>query len=230
MSDLIKDISVLFEGMEVTEEQKEKFQTNLEATISEKFSAYKEELEAKNEEVIAEKVEEQVSGLTQKLDDYLSYVVEEWSEENKLAIENGIKLELMESFITGMKELFIEHYVDVPEGKDDLVSVAESKVAELQAELNEAIDKTIALKKEIATSKREKIIDEATTDLTDTQKEKFNSLVENIDSSDITKFKNKVNTIRESFFKTEKSDDVIEEEVDVKKIIDARMKAYASAL
>ena len=126
-----------------------------------------------------------------------------------------------------MKELFIEHYIDVPEGKDDLVTVAEAKVAELQAELNEAIDKNISLKKEINTSKRENVIKEETKDLTDTQKEKFASLVEGIDSSDIETFKGKVKTIRESFFKKEKSDDIIEEET---KEIPDRMKLYASFL
>jgi len=228
MPELLKDISVLFEGMEVTNEQLEKFQTNLEAIISEKVSSYKEEISADNDKVIAEKVEEEVSDITEKLDDYLSYVVEEWMEENKLAVDNGIKLEIMESFIEGMKELFVEHYVSIPEGKEDLISAAETKVSELESKLNEAIDKNIELKKEIKEVKVKEIINEATKNLTDTQKEKFASLTEDINSTDLDTFKSKVETIRESFFKPEKSDEVIDDKNANDK--NDRMSIYASAL
>lgn len=229
MSELKEGISVLFEGIEVSEDQLEKFQTNLEAVISEKVSAYKAEIDEANEKVIAEKVEEETADLTNKIDDYLSYVVESWSEENALAIESGLKVELMESFIDGMKDLFAEHYVDVPEDKQDLVTIAESKVEELTADLNVAIEKTIALKKEIQESKKDNVIKEASADLTETQKEKFGSLIEGIDFSDIETFEKKVKTIRESFFKSDEIKDENKEE-DVIDNKNDKMSRYVNAL
>jgi hypothetical protein len=203
MTDKQTDVSVLFEGMDVSDELIEKFQTNLEATISEKVSAYKAEIDAENEKAISEAVETQIADITDKIDDYLSYVVESWAEENRLALESGIKLEIMESFVDGMKDLFVEHYVDVPEGKDDIVTVAEEKVSTLQDDLNEEIQKNIALKKELESIKRSGIVSESSKGLTETQKEKFNALLEDIDSSDSEVFAKKVKTIRESFFKSE---------------------------
>jgi hypothetical protein len=230
MSELLNDISVLFEGMEVTNEQKEKFQTNLEAIISEKVSAYKSEIEAEQEKVIAEKVEEETAELTDKIDDYLSYVVESWAEENRLAIEAGIKMEIMESFIEGMRDVFVEHNVEVPEGKEDMVSAAEKRVAELEDELNESIEKNIAYKKTIEENKKSAIVAEAVSDLTETQKERFTSLIEDVNFSDEETFAKKVKTIRESFFKSEKADEqeteVMTESVDDNDII----KRYANAL
>lgn len=199
----LANISVLFEGMDVSDETIEKFQTNLEAVISEKVSAYKAEIDENNEKAISEAVEEQVADITTKVDDYLSYVVEAWAEENKLAIEGGIKLEIMESFIDGMKNLFTEHYVDVPEGKDDMVSAAEKKVAALQGDLNEAVENAIALKKELDAIKRAGIVSEASKGLTDTQKEKFTALLEGVEAADSEVFAKKAITIRESFFKKE---------------------------
>lgn len=228
MSELLKEISVLFEGIDVSDDQKVKFQTNLEAVISEKVSAYKEELLAGQETQIAEKVEEQTKDITDKVDDYLEYVVEEWSTDNKLAIENGIKLEIMESFVEGMKTLFTEHYVDIPEGKDDLVTVAEAKVVELQDDLNEAIEKNITMKKSIVDGKKAVVLEAAAVDLTETQKEKFGALVEDIDSSDIAIFETKVQTIRESFFKSDKKSDEKDELIDDRG--DDRMSAYVNAL
>lgn len=231
MSELLNDISVLFEGMEVTDEQKEKFQTNLEAIISEKVSAYKSEIEAENEKVIAEKVEEETAELTDKIDDYLSYVVENWAEENRLAIEAGIKQEITESFIEGMRDVFLEHNIEVPEGKEDLVSAAEKRVEELEAELNESIEKNIAFRKQIDESKKASIVAEATADLTETQKERFATLVEDVNFSDEETFAKKVKTIRESFFKSEKSDEqkgeVMTEET---KPTTSRMDFYRKAL
>jgi len=229
MSELLEEISVLFEGMEVSDEQKEKFQTNLEAVISEKVSAYKAEISAENEAVIAEAVEEKTKELTEKVDDYLSYVVEEWAEENRLAIEFGIKMELMESFMESMKNVFVEHYVEVPEGKEDVVSAAETKVAELTGDLNEAIEENIKLKKQIRESKKNQIIADATSDLTESQKEKFAGLVEDLDASDIGVFEKKVKTIRESFFKSEKSNEVNDEEKSVESK-STKMSAYLDAL
>lgn len=199
----LADISVLFEGMDVSDETIEKFQTNLEAVISEKVSAYKAEIDENNEKAISEAVEEQVADITTKVDDYLSYVVEDWAEQNRLAIEGGIKLEIMESFIDGMKTLFTEHYVDVPEGKDDIVSAAEAKVTALQDDLNEAVQKSISLRKELDTIKRDGIVAEASKGLTDTQKEKFSALLEGVEAPDSEVFAKKATTIRESFFKKE---------------------------
>lgn len=206
MTDKQLDVSVLFEGMDIGAEQVEKFQTNLEAVISEKVSAYKAEIDSENEKAIAEGVETQVADITTKIDDYLSYVVETWAEENRLAIEGGIKMEIMESFIDGMKTLFAEHYVDVPEGKDDIVTAAEEKVGALQNDLNEAIENAIALKKELDQIKRDGVVSEASKGLTDTQKEKFGALLEDIDASDTDVFAKKAKTIRESFFKSENAD------------------------
>lgn len=233
MSENKTDISVLFEGLDVSAEQQEKFQINLEAIISEAVTTYKSEVDAENEKVIAEQVEAQTADVTNKVDDYLSYVVETWAEENQLAIENGIKLEIMESFIEGMKSLFAEHYVDVPEGKDDMVSAAESKVAELQDDLNEEIQKNIAARKELEQIKKDGIVAEATDDLTDTQKEKFGSLIEDIEFNGVEGYTKKVQTIRESFFNTGAGTTADDDKTDDKKAAATktdRMSAYAAAL
>lgn len=232
MSDKLANISVLFEGMDVSDEQKEKFQTNLEAILSEKMGAYKAEVEAENEKVIAEKVEEEVANITEKVDDYLTYVVESWADENKLAIEGGIKLEIMESFIDGMKDLFVEHYVDVPEGKDDIVTAAEQKVGALQDDLNEEIQKNIELSKELARIKKTAVVEQASEGLTDTQKEKFAALLEDIDATDTEVFGKKVKTIRESFFKSETHNATDKNENSAKPTDEpvSRMTRYLNAL
>jgi hypothetical protein len=225
-----KTLEVLFEGLDVSAEQVEKFQTNLEAVISEKVSAYKSEIDAENEKVIAEQVEEKTNEIADKIDDYLSYVVETWAEENKLAIESGMKLEIMESFIDGMKDLFAEHYVEVPEGKEDMISAAEAKVADLQEDLNTELQKNITMKKELASIKRAVIIKESSNGLTETQKEKFSGLLEDIQFTDVETFEKKVKTIRESFFKAENDDPKAGEKKELKEDKHDPMARYLKVL
>jgi len=202
-----EDIDALVGDADLSEEFKEKAATIFEAAINSKVSAEKERLEAEYAQKFEEEVEKSKAELTEKVDSYLNYVVEEWMNENKLALERGIKGEIAEDFINGMKKLFEDHYIDVPDEKYDVLEDQASKIEDLEKKLNEEIEKTVELKKEVGQFKRQDIIDEASKDLADTSKEKFNSLVESVEYSNEEDFAKKVETIKESYFgqKTEKS-------------------------
>jgi hypothetical protein len=227
---LAEDISVLFEGIEVTEEQKEKFQITLEAVISEKVSTLKKELEEVKEVAIKEAVEAKAEELTESIDTYMDYVINEWMEENKLALESSLKVEAMEKFIDGMKDLFKEHYIEIPEEKADALELAESKSFELQEKLNVEMEKVMSLKKELTGIKKDSIVSQMTEGLTETQKEKFSSLVEDIEFADEEVYSKKLKTIKESFFKEEKEED--NEVINEKKKPETsnKMSAYLNAL
>jgi hypothetical protein len=167
-------------------------------------------MHASYEEKLKEEVETAKSELVEKVDSYLNYVVEEWMQDNKLAIERGIKGEIAEDFISGLKKLFEDHYIDVPDEKYDVLEDQASKIEDLEKKLNEQIEKNVEQNKAIGELKRQDIIDEASKDLADTAKEKFNKLAEEVEFSNEEDFKTKVSTIKESYFgaKKESSNDI----------------------
>ena len=138
--------------------------------------------------------------LTEKVDTYLNYVVEEWMKENELAIERGLKGEIAEDFISGLKQLFEDHYVDVPDEKYDVLEAQSDKISELEAKLNESIEQSVQLKKNNSTLVKEQVVSEVSSDLADTEIEKFKSLIEDVDYSDEESYREKLGTLKESYF------------------------------
>merc|ERR1711871_711054 len=171
-----------------------------EAAIKAKVKEESQRLQGEDETKLAEDTESHKAELVEKVDSYLNYVVEEWMQENKIAIERGIKGEIAEDFIGGLKKLFEDHYIDVPDEKYNVLEDQSSKIEELEKKLNESIEKNVELTKENGNFKRQDIIDEASKDLAETQKEKFNKLAEEIDYKNEEDFKTKVATVKESYF------------------------------
>ena len=211
---------------------KQKAETIFEAAINSKVNAEIDRLEEKYNEELAEEVATTKSDLVEKVDNYLNYVVENWMEENKLAIQNGLRTEIAEDFMNKMKDLFTESYITVPEEKVDLVDDLADQVEELEATVNESTQKAIDMAVELEGYKREAIIREATKDLAETQVEKLKSLAENVDFDDEETFTQKVAQLKESYFaKAAKSQDdsIDEEEAPVVTASDS-MNSYLNAI
>jgi len=198
----------------LSDEFKQKAETIFEAAINSKVNAEIDRLEEKYNEELAEEVATTKADLVEKVDNYLNYVVENWMEENKLAIQNGLRTEIAEDFMNKMKDLFTESYITVPEEKVDLVDDLANQVEELEATINESTQKAIDMAVELEGYKREAIIREATKGLAETQVEKLKSLAENVDFDDEETFTQKVTQLKESYFAkaTKSQDDKIEEE------------------
>ena len=153
--------------------------------------------------------------MVEKVDSYLNYVVEEWMKENELAVERGIRTEIAEDFITGLKDLFKEHYIDVPEEKYNVLDDLTNQVKDLESKLNEQIEKNVNLTKEVNDSERTNLVAEVSADLADTEKEKFASMAENVEFESAPKFREKLETIKESYFpKTKIEETASKDEVD----------------
>ena len=153
--------------------------------------------------------------MVEKVDSYLNYVVEEWMKENELAVERGIRTEIAEDFITGLKDLFKEHYIDVPEEKYNVLDDLTNQVKDLEGKLNEQIEKNVNLTKEVNNSERDKLVAEVSADLADTEKEKFASMAENVEFDSAPKFREKLETVKESYFpKTKIEESSSKDEVD----------------
>ena len=234
--DVKEDVEALVGDSDLSEEFKQKAATIFEAAIKSKVKAESERLQAEYSKKFDEEIEKSKSELTEKVDSYLSYVVEEWMKENTLAIERGIKGEIAEDFIGGLKKLFEDHYIDVPDEKYDVLEDQASKIEDLEKKLNEEIEKNVEMNKVNGGYKRQEIIDEHSKDLADTAKEKFDSLVEGVEYSSEEDFAQKVKTIKESYFeqKAEKSasadiDDVAEGDESNADLSDA-MAAYTNAI
>lgn len=200
--DVAEDVDALLSGSdaELSEEFKEKATTIFEAAVKAKVA---EQLDAIQEAAQAEfetKLEEARGELAEKVDGYLNYVVEEWVKDNALAIERGIRTEIAEEFMGGLKNLFIENYIDVPEEKADLVDELAIKSDELEAKLNEEFEKNVAMKKELDAIKAENALSEAVVGLTDTQAEKVKALAEGVEFETIDQYREKLETIKESYF------------------------------
>lgn len=198
---LSEHVETLFEGVEgVTDEQKTKMETVLEAAVTSIVATENQAIQEAADAQVEELVEAKSVEMESTVSKYLDYVITEWMEENKVAVESGLKVEMAENFFNGMKALFVEHNVEVPEGKTDLVASHEEKIAELEDRLNESTAKAIELSGQLDEVAKVKIVAEAADGLTDTQKEKFDSLVEGIEFGSADLFKTKVQTIRESYF------------------------------
>jgi len=235
--DVSADVEALTKDEDLSEDFKSKAATIFEAAVKSKINDAKKKMHASYEEKLKEEVETAKSELVEKVDSYLNYVVEEWMQDNKLAIERGIKGEIAEDFISGLKKLFEDHYIDVPDEKYDVLEDQASKIEDLEKKLNEQIEKNVEQNKAIGELKRQDIIDEASKDLADTAKEKFNKLAEEVEFSNEEDFTTKVSTIKESYFGAKKEssteiDDVAvgnESQVDPADLSNS-MAAYTAAI
>jgi hypothetical protein len=196
-----EDVDALFgDDTTISEDFKSKAATIFEARVMDRVSQIQEELETQYASMLEEAVEDIKNDLTQKVDDYLSYVVEQWIEQNEIAIESGLRAELTEEFIAGLRNLFAEHYIDVPNEKVDLVDELAGKVEELEGKLNEEIERGVELKKSLVESRKQEVTRAVCEGLTATQVEKIKSLAESVDFSTEEEYKEKLETIRENYF------------------------------
>ncbi len=198
--DVEEDVNALLGGEELSEEFKEKAKTIFEAAINAKVAGIKEELEAQYEEKLAEEIEAAKESLAERVDSYLEYVADEWFEENALAIENGLKTEMTESFLSGMKGLFEEHYVTIPEDKYDVLESMVEKLDDMETKLNEQIEKNISLNGRLSEATADGILDEVSEGLAVTQKEKLASLSESVEFESEAQYREKLETLKESYF------------------------------
>ena len=235
--DITADVEALVEGEDLSEEFKEKAATIFEAAVKSKTREEVTRIVEEQQIAIAEEVDEYKQSLAEKVDQYLDYVVEEWMKENELAIERGLKGEIAEDFISGLKQLFEDHYIDVPDEKYDVLEAQSEKIAELEEQLNGMMESNIEIKTANSELVREQVIAEVTSDLTDTEIEKFASLVEDVEFGDEDGFRAKLDTLKESYFP---KNEVLEESVihneddygSAAQDIDTSdtMKAYLSAI
>jgi hypothetical protein len=206
-ADFSQDLNALIaDEATLSEEFKGKAEVIFEAAIKSKLSEEIDRLEAKYEEELSEEVESAKSDMVEKVDSYLNYVVEQWMEDNQVAIQAGLRAEIAEGFMTGLKGLFEENYIEVPESKVDLVDDLADTVEELEESLNETTAKAIQMAEELEVYKRDAIIRESARGLAETQVEKLKSLVEDVDFEDEETFAKKVETVKESYFKKDVSE------------------------
>ena len=202
--DVQEDIDALIAGEELSEEFQEKARTIFEAAINAKVAQIKEQLVAENAEKFAEEVAAAKESLAERVDSYLEYVSDEWFEENALAVEAGLKTEMTESFLSGMKGLFEEHYVTIPEEKYDVLESMVEKLDDMETKLNEQIEKNISLNSRLAESVAGGILDQVSEGLAQTQKEKLASLSESVEFESEDQYREKLETLKESYFTSKK--------------------------
>ena len=196
------DINALISGQELSEEFQEKARMIFETAINSKVAVIKEEMEKKYEEALQEGLEASKIELTERVDSYLEYVSGEWLEENSLAVEQGLKAEMSESFLTGMKTLFEEHYVSIPDDKYDVLESMVNKLDDMEEKLNEQIDKNVALNKRLSESTSDGILSDVSEGLAVTQKDKLASLAESVEFESESDYREKLVTLRNSYFPT----------------------------
>ena len=198
--DIEEDVNALLGEEELSEEFREKARTIFEAALVSKVSQIKEELEEKYETALAEEVAEIKEALTERVDSYLEYVSSEWIEENALAVESGLKEELTASFMTGLKGLFEDHYVSIPEDKYDVLESMVEKLDDMETKLNEQIEKNISLNKRLAESVADGIFEQVSEGLAATQKDKLASLAESVEFESEEEYREKLETLKEAYF------------------------------
>ena len=240
--DVKEDIEAIVNGEDLSEEFKTKASTIFEAAVSAKVlsevNSRIDELETSYKKEITDAKEEHLSTVTEKVDGYLNYVTEEWMKENELAVEKGIRSELVEDFMTGLKNLFTEHYIDIPEEKVDLVDDLFEKVEELEQKLDESINTSVDIKKELAEYKKAETLREVSEDLADTEKEKLGKLADGIDFEDKSQYSEKLEVIKENYFPKQQSETIteelenteVEEQDSSEPSTDPVMKRYVSSL
>jgi len=234
-ADFSEDLKALVEDeATLSEEFKTKAEIIFEAAIKSKLAEEIDRLEEKYNEELAEEVRSTKEDLVEKVDSYLNYVVEKWMEDNQVAIQSGLRAEIAEKFMTGLKDLFTESYIEVPEAKVDLVDELAETVDDLEQKLNSTTADAIAMAEELETYKRDAVIREASRDLAETQVEKLKSLVEDVDFEDAETFAKKVQTVKESYFTkkaTESTQEIVEDEDGESSIASTgSMAQYLSAL
>jgi len=235
-----EDVQALFTGEELSEEFQEKARTIFETAIKTKVAEVKEQIEAQYEAALIEEVQSIKSELTERVDAYLEYVADEWIAENALAIEHGLKTEMTESFLAGMKSLFEDHYVSIPEDKYDVIESMVDKLDEMETKLNEQIQRNVALNKRLAESVSDVIFAEVSEGLALSQKDKLASLAENVEFDSESNYREKLVKLRESYFptnagtqrsKTETvSEEVASEEQMIQESYSPMMNAYLQTL
>ena len=203
--DVEEDLNALIAGEELSEEFQEKARTIFEAAIRTKVTEMTESIKAQYEETLVEEVKAIKEELQDRLDSYLEYVADEWVSENELAIEHGLKTEMTESFLEGMKSLFEDHYVTIPEEKYDVIESMVDKLDEMESKLNEQIDKNVALNKRLAESTADVIFAEVTEGLAQTQRDKLATLAENVEFESENGYREKLETLKESYFPSKTS-------------------------
>ena len=235
--DVEQDVQALFEGEELSEEFQSKARTIFEAAIKEKVSEIKENLQTAYEQALVEEVASVRDELTERVDAYLEYVADEWIQENQLQVESGLKTEMTESFLEGMKSLFEEHYVSVPEDKYDVLESMVDKLDEMESKLNEQIERNVALNQRLAESTSDVILADVSEGLALSQKEKLASLATNVEFESETDYRGKLEKLRESYFPTNASapsahSETISEgtEVDSPQQVSSSMEAYMQTL
>ncbi len=234
------DLSAISEALDLSEENSEKAKTIFKAAVQSKVQEVKEELDSKYQEELKTTVETVKGDLSEAVDKYLTYCAEEWTKENELAIERGLRSEMTENFIEGLKTLFVEHYVDVPEDKYDVIDELANRLEEMEAKLDGEVSNNMAITEELDALKRQNVVSEASKDLTDTQKEKLSSLAEGVDFKDGEDFAEKISEIKEAYFKVdgekvEAETNVVEGEnefqvEETEKVLDPTMDKYSSAI
>lgn len=230
--DLSADVAALTEGEDLSEEFKEKAATIFEAAV---VSRLNEELERMHEDyakVLAEEIETVKSELAEQVDEYLSYAVTKWMEDNSLAIEAGIKTEMAENILDGIKQVFVENHIDLPEEKVDLVDEMIEQLDRMEGKLNESIEENVSLHKEIGNFVKNGIVSEVSEGLTLTQREKMMSLAEAVEFDNEESFREKVSTLRDSYFSTKPESKEVTEDVEVEQsqVVTESMDAYVKAL
>jgi len=228
------DVNALLGGEELTEEFKAKAKTIFEAAINSKISEIRATLEEEYSEKLAEEVAEEKEALTERVDSYLEYVSDEWMEENQLAIEHGLKTELTESFLTGMRSLFEENYVSIPDDKYDVLESMVEKLDDMESKLNEQIEKNIHLNGRLAESVADGILESVSGGLAATQKEKLASLAESVEFESEATYRDKLETLKESYFTStstaRKTETLTEGEAAAPEIHSGSMASYLKTL
>ena len=239
--DVKDDVKALFGEEDLSEEFKEKAATIFETAIVTKINEHIENYKSTIDESFAQDTQAIKDELSEKMDTYLDYVVEQWAKDNELAIEQGLKAELTEDFMSGLKNLFEDHYIDIPEAKVDVVEELAAKNEELQTQLNAEMEKNMEAKKAIEENDQQKIIDTVTEGLAETQKEKFQTLAEGVEFKDKESFQKKLSIIKESYFSVDndkevadlvgETDEPLDEEAKPEgSSIDPKMAGYAAAI
>ena len=240
--DVKEDIDAIVSGEELSEDFKTKAATIFEAAVSAKvISEVNDRLQIFEDEYtkeLSEAKEEYMTNMSEKIDGYLNYVVEEWMKENELAVEKGIRSELVEDFMTGLKNLFQEHYIDIPEEKVDLVDDLFEKVEELETKLDESINTNVEVKKELAKFKKEEVLRSVSEELAETEKEKLTKLADGIDYEDDSQYQEKLEVLKENYFpKTSDTPQTISEEVEnteteenAEELVDPSISHYVNAM
>ena len=237
--DVEADVAALLEGEELSEEFQSKAKTIFETAIKSKVAEIKEELQESYATALVEELDKIKEGLTERVDGYLEYVADEWMQENALQVEAGLKTEMTESFLEGMKSLFEEHYVTIPEEKYDVLNSMVDKLDEMESKLNEQIDRNVALNRRLAESNADGVFTAVSEGLADTQKEKLATLAENVEFESETDYREKLVTLKESYFPSKTSapkstSENLSEEVSTDEVISEettpRMQAYLNVL